>query len=94
MLGLAIAPRVRHQSMMYLRSKVSTIRLEEIASELRAVVGDDVVGNPKSAYETLDELDRGAGRDGADGFYLRPLGELVNGNVEVAVAPRRSRERA
>ena len=29
-----------------------------------------------------------------DGFYLRPLGELVDGDVEVAVAPRRSRERA
>ena len=28
------------------------------------------------------------------GFYLRPLGELVNGNVEVSVAPWRSRKRA
>ena len=29
-----------------------------------------------------------------DGFHLCPFGELVDGDVEVAVAPRRSRERA
>ena len=49
---------------------------------------------PQTAYEALDELDCGASWDGADGFHLRPLGELVDGDVEVAVAPRRSRERA
>ena len=92
--GLAVAPGVRHQSVADLRSKVSTIRLEEIASELRTVVGDDAVRDPKSAHEALDELDRRASRDGADGFHLRPLGELVDVDVEVAVAPRRSRERA
>ena len=75
-----------------MRSKISTIRFEEIASELRAVVGDDVIRDPKPAYDTLDELDRRSGRDGADGFYLRPFGELVDGDIEVAVAPRRSRE--
>ena len=73
---------------------MSTICFEEIASELRAVVGDDAVGDPETAHEALDELDRGTGWDGADDFHFRPLGELVDGDVEVAVAPRRSRERA
>ena len=93
-LSLTIAPGVCYRNVANLHSKVSIICLEEIASELRAVIGDDAVGDPEPAYESLDELDRGAGRDGADGFYLRPLGELVDGDIEVAVAPRRSRERA
>ena len=32
--------------------------------------------------------------DGAHGFYLRPLGEHVDGDVEVLVAPWRPRERS
>ena len=67
---------------------------EGAACELGAVVGDDAVGDPEAAHETLDELDCGAGWDSADGFHFRPLGELVDGDVEVAVAPRRSRKRA
>ena len=77
----------RHRSVADLRSKVSTICLEEIASELRAIVGDDAIRDPEPAHETLDELDRRSDRDGADSFHLRPFGELVDGNVEVAIAP-------
>ena len=55
--SLAIAPGVRHRSVADLRSKVSTICLEEIASELRAVVGDDAVGDPKTANNQPEELD-------------------------------------
>ena len=62
--GLAIAPGVRHRSVADLRSKVSTIYHEEIASELRAVVGDDAIRDPKPVHETLYELDRRSGRDG------------------------------
>ena len=50
-------------------------------------------GTPKRCT-TPDELDRGASWDGADGFHLRPLGELVDGDIEVAVAPGRPRKRA
>ena len=59
---------------------------------MRAVICDDAVGNPKAAHETLDELDCEASWDGANCFHFRPLGELVDGDVEVAVAPRRSKE--
>ena len=48
--------------------------------------------DPEAAYEALDELDSRAGWDGMDGFHFRPLGELVDGDVDVAVAPRRSRK--
>ena len=36
------------------------------------------------------KLDGRPSWDGAHGFYLRTLGELVDGDVEVSVAPRRS----
>ena len=52
------------------------------------------LGTPNRLTRPLMKLDRGACRDGADGFYLCPLGELVDGDVEVSVAPRRSGERA
>ena len=55
--GLAIAPRVCHGSVADLHSKVSTICFEEIASELRAVVGDDTIRDSEPAHEALDELD-------------------------------------
>ena len=67
--SLAIAPGVRHRSVVDLRSKVSTICFEEVTGELRAVIGDDAVGDPETAHEALDELDRGTGWDGADGYH-------------------------
>ena len=93
-LGLTVALRVRHRSVAYLCSKVSTICFKEVARELRTVICDDAVGDPETAHETLDELDRGASWDGADGLYFSPLGELVHDDVEVAVAPWRLRKQA
>ena len=84
--------QVRHQSVAYLRSKVSTVCFEEVTGELRAIVGDDAVGDPETAHKALDVLNHRTSWDGADGFHFRPHGELVDGDVEVAVAPRRSRE--
>ena len=55
--SLAVAPRVCHRSVAYLRSKFSTICFEEIAGELRTIVGDDAIRYPKPAHEAPDELD-------------------------------------
>jgi hypothetical protein len=44
------------------------------------------------ADQPTDELDCGPGWNGAHQLHLHPLGELVDGDVEVAVAPLRSRE--
>ena len=60
-LGLAVASGVRHRSVAYLRSKVSTVCFEEITGELRTIVSDDAVRHPKPAHEALDELDGLAG---------------------------------
>ena len=93
-LSLTIAPGVGHRSIVDLRSKVSTVGFEDVASKLRTIICDDAVGDPEAAHEALDELDSRAGWDGTDSFHLRPLGELVDGDVEVSIAPRRPRERA
>ena len=93
-LGLAVASGVRHRSVAYLRSKVSTVCFEEVTGELRTIVHDDVVWHPEPAHDAPDELDRGTRGNGADNLYFSPLGELVHGDVEVAVAPWRPRKRA
>src|SRR3954462_1755807 len=93
-LGLAVASGVRHRSIAYLCSKVSTVCFEEVIGELRTVVCDDAVRHPESAHDAPDELDCGTRGDGEDGLYFSPLGELVHGDVEVAVAPWRLRKRA
>jgi hypothetical protein len=54
---------------------------------LIAVVGDDAVGHAKAAHQPLDEVDGYPGRYCTYRFDLCPLGELVNSDVEVAVAP-------
>lgn len=93
-LSLTIAPGVGHRSIVDLRSKVSTVGFEEVTSKLRAGIRDDVVRDPEAAHEALDELDGRAGWDGTDGFHFRPLGELVDGDVKIAVAPWRPWEQA
>src|SRR4051812_25767570 len=92
--GLAVASRVRHQSVAYLRSKVSTVCFEEVTGELRTVVCDDAVRHPEPAHDAPDEPNRGTRGDGADSLHFCPLGEFANGDIEVAVAPWRPRERA
>ena len=81
-LGLTIALGVGYRSVADLCSKVSTVGLKEVTSELRAVICDDAIRHPESAHEALDELDRGASWDGAGSFNLRPLSEFVDeGNM-------------
>jgi hypothetical protein len=44
------------------------------------------------AYQPMDEPDCRPGQDSAHRLHLRPLDKLVDGDVEVAVAPLRLRE--
>ena len=93
-LGLAVAARVSHGGVADLRAEVGEVGFEQPAGELRAIVGDDAAGHAEAAYQALDELHRGSCRDVPDWLHLRPLGEFVDGDVEVAVAPNRSWERS
>ena len=42
------------------------------------------------AHEALDELGGRPCWDGAHGFHLRPLGEFVDGNIELAVVGKQN----
>lgn len=59
------------------------------AGELCAVVGDDLVGDPKMAHNSSEESDHGVGSDLGDGHSLHPLGEFIDGDVEVLVSTDR-----
>jgi hypothetical protein len=50
------------------------------ADELRAVVGDDGIRNPKAVDDIREEQHHLLGLDFGDGASLDPLGELVHGN--------------
>jgi hypothetical protein len=69
-----------------------TILQEQSAGELAAIVGDDAVRHTKMTYQPTDELDCRPGRDSTHRFHLRPLGKLLDGDIEAAVARLRSRE--
>lgn len=63
-----------------------TVISEHVACDLCVVIGDDAVWDPKVARDTLNELEHGMFVDFGDQEFLRPLGELVNGDKEVLVA--------
>jgi hypothetical protein len=92
-LGLTIAPRVGDGGKTDLDVSRCAVLPEQSAGELAAVVGDDAVRHTKATDQPTDELDCRSGRDCAHWFHLHPLGKLVDGDVEVAVAPLRSGER-
>ena len=78
---------VCHRGVAYLRSKVSTICFEEIASELRTIVGDDPVRDPETANNRPKELDGWLCCHLPHCFHLWPLCELADRNVQVLKAP-------
>ena len=77
-----------------LGAEAGAVALEDAAGELRAVVRDDAIWPAETAYQPLDEFDGRSGWHPSHGLHLRPLGELVNGDEEEAIAPERSREGA
>jgi hypothetical protein len=69
----------------YLDVKIFTVPLEGTTGELRPVVGDDPVQGPKSADNGLDKFHDGLPVDFDHRDRFRPLGELVDGDVEKPV---------
>ena len=86
-LGLAIALGMSYRGETNLGTKGFTVGPEETTGELRAVVGDDVIWNAKTADHAPDKLDSYSGWDGAHRFHFCPLGEFINRHEKKAVAP-------
>jgi hypothetical protein len=66
-------------------AKIFTIPLECAADELGPVVSDDPVRDPKPADDGLDKLDCRLLIDLDHRGHFRPLGEFVNGDIEIPV---------
>jgi hypothetical protein len=58
-----------------LNAKILIVSLKCATGELGPIVGDDLVRDSKPADDGLDELDHKG--------CFRPLGELVDGNVQI-----------
>jgi hypothetical protein len=83
-LDLSITLWMSNRRIADLDAKILTISLEHTTGELGPVVGDDPVQDPKSADDGLDKLDCGLLVDLDHMGSFRPLGELVNGDIQIS----------
>jgi hypothetical protein len=82
-LNLSITLWMRNRCIVNFDAKILAISSERVAGELRLVVGDDPVQDPKPADNGLDKLDYGLLVDLDHRAYFWPLGELVNGDIHI-----------
>jgi hypothetical protein len=81
-LYVPIAFWMSNRGIANLDAKILAVPLEGTASKLGPIVGDDPIWDPKSAYDGLDEFHYGLLIDFDHWDCFRPLGELVDGNIE------------
>jgi hypothetical protein len=84
-LHLAIALWVSNEGIADFYVKIFVIPLECVAGELGPVVSDDPVRDPKPIDDGLDKLDCGLLIDPDHMSPFQPLGEFVDGDIEIPV---------
>jgi hypothetical protein len=84
-LHLSITLWMSNGRIAYLYAQVFTVPLEGTATELGPVVGDNPVQDPKSTHDGLDKLHCGLLFDFDHRGHFRPLGKLVDDDVEKLV---------
>jgi hypothetical protein len=84
-LHLVIALLVRNGSIANFYAKIFTVPFKCVAGELGPVVSDDPVQAPKPTDDGLDELDCRLLVDLDHKACFRPLGEFVDGDIEIPV---------
>jgi hypothetical protein len=84
-LHLPIAFWISNRGIADLDPKIFAVPLEGITSKLGLIVSDDPVWDPKPAYDGLDKLYCGLLVDFNHWGCFRPLGELVDGDIEELV---------
>jgi hypothetical protein len=66
-----------------LDTKILTVSLKCAIGELRSIVGDDPARDPELVDDALDKLDCGLFVNLDHRGCFRPLGELVDGDVQI-----------
>jgi hypothetical protein len=92
-LDLPITPWMSNRHIADLDAKILTVSFECAAGELGPIVDDDPVQDPKPADDGLDELDYGPLVDLDHRSCFRPLGKLVDGDVQISESSDGPRER-
>jgi hypothetical protein len=82
-LDLSITLWMSNECIAGLDAKILVVSLERVAGELGPVVGDDLVRDPKPTDDGLDELDCILLVDLDHRGCFQPLGELVDGDVQI-----------
>jgi hypothetical protein len=82
---LAITLWVSNESIANFYTKIFTLLLECTAGELRPIVKDDPIWVLKPADDGLDELDCRFLVDLDHRDRFQPLGEFVDGDIEISV---------
>jgi hypothetical protein len=88
-LYLPIHHGVSHGGSVHLDVVILAEVQELSAGELGAFVGDDGVRDPKAMDDVGEECHRLFGPDAVQGSDFDPLGEFVDGDQQVRVAPER-----
>ena len=87
MLDLPIALRMSNRGEAELDTEVLAVVPKQGTCELGAIIGDDSVRDTEATCDTADELKCCVLGNLDNWDHLRPLGELVDGDVEVLIAP-------
>lgn len=87
LLHLPVAMSMSNRSKAELDPDFLAVLSEGIAGELRAIVSDYAVGDFEVENNSMDELDCYACGDLGNVYGFSPLGELVDGDEQVLVAP-------
>jgi hypothetical protein len=69
--------------MVNFNARVCTKILELPRSELRPVIGDNVIGNAKLVHDFSDELHHRGHCNGGGRLYFDPLCELIHNDEDV-----------
>jgi hypothetical protein len=91
-LHLAIAIWVSNRGITYFYAKIFTVPLECAAGELGPIVSGDPVRDPKPTDDGLDKPDCGLLIDLDHRGCFQPLGEFVDGDIEIPVLSDSSRK--
>jgi hypothetical protein len=91
-LHLAIALWVSNGSIANFYAKIFTVPLECTTSELGPIVSDDSIQDIKPTDDGLDELDCRLLVDLDHRGHIPPLGEFVDGDIEIPVPSDGPRE--